>query len=258
MLSKLLALGGLACAVASSPFPDEPAGAAARDAVAADDECLAEDEQCALNALQRLRSVRRGDPDSDPMVDPPDEDGATAGGFDFEKDVTLEDQAAIRAASAGSGWYQGGDKMWGAGVGIEDVNAGNVGYWNAGMTAAKARCGDAGCSLIINPMHHRSVQHSHIHFVHYAGYGSSLKKRAEDMTCGKPGWHGGGLPCGGKAAFFPGWPGVFTEAMKTGPLDHASVIAWPASCGGSGTIIEMAYHCSIEHQIRGDFNPSKR
>ena len=32
-----------------------------------------------------------------------------------------------------------------------------VGYYNAGMDAAHARCGGSGCALIVNPMHHRSL-----------------------------------------------------------------------------------------------------
>merc|ERR1712060_923783 len=98
----------------------------------------------------------------------------------------------------------------------------------------------------------------HIHFVHYAGYGKSLKSKMGGEVCGKDSWHSGGLPCGGKAKFVPGFPGVFSAAMSGGNIAHASVIAWPASCGGSGTIVEIAYGCSIEHQIRGDFNPRMR
>merc|ERR1711972_1001908 len=141
------------------------------------------------------------------------------------------------------------------GGGLESINSGNVGYYDQGMYAAHARCGGSGCALIVNPPGHRTVNQFHIHFVHYEGYGSSLKQKLEGEVCGKSGWHGGGLPCGGKAAFFSGFPAVFSEAMTAGGFAHASVIAWPASCGGSGTIVELAYGCSIEHQIRGDYDP---
>jgi len=65
------------------------------------------------------------------------------------------------------------------------------------------------------------------------------------------------LTCGGRAAFFSGWPGVFTKALSQS-ISGASVIVWPMSCGGSGTIIEVAHGCSIEHRIRGDYNPNHR
>ena len=159
-----------------------------------------------------------------------------------------------RPLGSSGGWHQGGDKVWGNGAGVENVNAANVGYYDEGMAAACARCGGAGCALIVNPPGHRTVNVFHIHFVHFAGYGSNLKHRLEKQVCGKGGWHGGGLPCGGRAAYFPGFPAVFSKAMEGGHVNHASVIAWPASCGGRGTIVELAYSCSIEHQIRGDFN----
>lgn len=120
------------------------------------------------------------------------------------------------------------------------------------------RCGGSGCALIVNPPGHRTINQFHIHFVRYAGYGSNLKGRLERRVCGKSGWRSGGLPCHGKAIFKSGFPGIFSVAMSGGGLRHASVIAWPGSCGGSGTIIELAYGCSIEHQIRGDFNPALR
>jgi len=173
---------------------------------------------------------------------------------DFSEEVL---QPHVLLSSSG-GWYQGGDKMWGGGSGLESINSGNVGYYDQGMYAAHARCGGSGCALIVNPPGHRTVNQFHIHFVHYEGYGSSLKQKLEGEVCGKSGWHGGGLPCGGKAAFFSGFPAVFSEAMTAGGFAHASVIAWPASCGGSGTIVELAYGCSIEHQIRGDYDPRYR
>jgi len=156
------------------------------------------------------------------------------------------------------GWAQGGDKLWGSGSGMESISSGNVGYYNKGMYAARSRCGGPNCALITNPAGHRTVHVFHIHFVHYGGYGANLKRRLEKRVCGKGGWHGGGLPCHGKAAFFRGFPGVFSKAMSAGGIRHASVIAWPSSCGGRGTIVEVAYGCSIEHQIRGDYNPRYR
>jgi len=95
------------------------------------------------------------------------------------------------------GWHQGGDKMWGSGTGVESITRGNVGYYNAGMYAARAHCGGAGCALIVNPPGPRTVQHFHIHFVHYHSYGADLKRRLESKVCGRSGWQEGGLPCGG-------------------------------------------------------------
>jgi hypothetical protein len=158
----------------------------------------------------------------------------------------------------GHGWHWGGDKVWGSGSGMESISSGNVGYFDSGMQAARGHCGGAGCALITNPAGHRSINQFHIHSVNYAGWGASLHKRLESKVCGKGGWHGGGLPCGGKAAFFPGFPAVFSKAMGGGSISHASVVAWPGSCGGDGTIVELAFGCSIEHQIRGDFDPSRR
>jgi len=151
------------------------------------------------------------------------------------------------------GWAQGGDKVWGNGRGTESISRRNVGYYNKGMYAARAHCGGPGCALITNPMGHRSVGVFHIHFVHYHGYGARLHKKLESKVCGTHGWRRGGLPCAGKAAYYPGFPGVFSAAMGGGGIGSASVVAWPASCGGRGTIVQLAYGCSLEHKIRGDF-----
>jgi hypothetical protein len=178
-------------------------------------------------------------------------DFATKPMLESAENFTEEELQAF--ARGGGGWYGGGDKLWGGGHGIEDVNGGNAGYYNSGMFQARARCGGPGCALIVNPPGHRTVSVFHIHVVHYAGYGASLKHRLESLTCRSPGWHAGGLPCAGKAAFFQGFPAVFSAAMGGGGVQSASVVAWPASCGGRGTIVQLAYGCSIEHQIRGDF-----
>eukprot|EP00913_Durusdinium_trenchii_P023141 g21722.t1 len=167
---------------------------------------------------------------------------------DHINDFFSEEEKGVKKKRGG--WGVGGDKLWGSGRGVEDINGGNVGYYNSGMYAAKGRCGGSGCALIVNPPGHRSINQFHIHFVHYAGYGANLKRRLEDRVCGKSGWHSGGLPCHGKAIFKSGFPAVFSTAMGGGGLRHASVIAWPQSCGGSGTIVQLAYGCSIEHQIR--------
>jgi len=170
--------------------------------------------------------------------------------------------ASLEAAAnlvAGGGWWQGGDKMWGSGTGMESIHPGNAKYYDRGMDAARSRCGDSGCALITNPAGHRTVHTFHIHFVHYQGsYAQRLKNKLEERTCRSDGWHSGGLPCGGRAKFFEGSPGIFSAAMTGGSIDSASVIAWPASCGGRGTIVELAFGCSIEHNIRGDYDPSKR
>mmetsp|Transcript_53949 Transcript_53949/g.97125 ORF Transcript_53949/g.97125 Transcript_53949/m.97125 type:complete len:182 (-) Transcript_53949:165-710(-) len=159
--------------------------------------------------------------------------------------------------SSRGGWSASGGKMWGSGSGVEGINGGNVGYYDQGMDAARRMCGGAGCALVVNPPGHRTVETFHIHFVSYKGYGASLKSKMERKVCFAAGeWRGGGLPCHGKAAFFYGSPGVFSKAMTGGSIAGASVIAWPHACGGRGTIVELAYGCSIEHQIRGDYDPN--
>lgn len=47
-------------------------------------------------------------------------------------------------------------------------------------------------------------------------------------------------------------------AMMCSSIGTASVIAWLASRGGRGTMVELAFSCSIEHPIRGDYDPSHR
>lgn len=233
-----------------------------------DDECAGSDSDCAVNALQKkaIRASQTETPapeiaesdskaqqgEKDSPVVPPTKDeasGGVAGG-----DVVAYKEVDL--ASGYGGWSWGGSKVWGHGTGTESIHEGNVDYYNAGMSTARGRCGHSGCALCINPIHHRSVNKIHIHEIHYKGWGASLKAKMERVVCGNPGWHHGHFPCGGKAAFFPGWPGVFTEALyENEDLSHVSVIAWPEACGGGGTIVELAYSCSIEHQIRGDFNP---
>jgi len=255
-LTKLLVIAGVVAAAATnSPAPDPT------EAMAQDDECAAEDEACAFNALQ-LRGALNVD-------DPAEVEGSAASAPDVGEgagegleaapapDVGEEEDAPLVAEVGYGGWYAGGDKVWGSGAGVENVNSGNVGYYNSGFSAARGHCADSGCALIVNPPGHRTVNKFHIHFVRYHGYGSSLKSRLSSATCRSSGWHGG-FPCGGKAKFFSGWPGVFSAAMSGGSIHSASVIAWPSSCGGRGTIVQIAYGCSIEHQIRGDYNPAKR
>eukprot|EP00931_Biecheleriopsis_adriatica_P042956 TRINITY_DN2451_c0_g1_i2.p1 TRINITY_DN2451_c0_g1~~TRINITY_DN2451_c0_g1_i2.p1 ORF type:complete len:284 (+),score=56.87 TRINITY_DN2451_c0_g1_i2:83-934(+) len=283
MLSKLVVLAGLTLIAAASPVEDLLAG---------DDECSGADKECSLNALQLNGKAQAGGEgqghvlegeeeasqlaspvevfliDDDLVEHQVDLDNASSfedPGFELDDDdmadAKIQADYGYDASStklSRGGWGGGGDKVWGAGRGVESISGRNVHYYDSGMYAARARCGGSGCALIINPPGHRTINRIHIHFVHYHGYGASLKKKLESKVCGRGGWHGGGLPCGGKAAFFHGFPGVFSKAMSGGNIHHASVIAWPASCGGRGTIIELAYGCSIEHQIRGDFNPRRR
>jgi hypothetical protein len=183
--------------------------------------------------------------------------GGLPEGMDAAEDAAVEDILEPLLLMRG-GWSQGGDKLWGSGRGMESINRGNVHYYDAGMSSARSHCGGGGCALITNPAGHRSINQFHIHFVHYHGWGASLKRRLEKKICGTHGWRSGGLPCHGKAAFYPGFPRVFSAAMSGGGMNHASVVAWPASCGGRGTIVQLAYGCSIEHQIRGDYNPRHR
>jgi len=240
MLPRFALFVGFAVAAAS------PADLAA---LAADDECLGE-EQCSLSALQ-LRSVtveQENSPDWVELAIPP----AREGDIEGDNNTTLE-------FVSWRGWSQGGDKMWGQGRGVESINYGNVGYYDQGMYAAHARCGDPGCTLLVNPAGHRTVNTFHIHFFHYQGYGASLKHKLEAATCSRPNsWRHGHFPCSGQAAFFHGFPGVFRKAMAGRGSISAGVIAWPGACGGKGTIVELAYGCSIEHQIRGDYNPHYR
>lgn len=228
MISKLWAL---ACMTLSFK-----AAGTSPEILDGDDECR-ESEDCSLNALQ-FRS--------------------TAASEEAPENVTDSTDAEL-----GGGWTWGGDKVWGwgsqAGTGVESITSANVHFYDSGARKALSHCGGAGCALIMNPPHHRSKEVPHIHSVRYASYGQHLHEKLEKMVCGSGGnWHRHGLPCHGKAAFFPGFPGIFTKALTSGDISHASVIAWPSSCGGSGTIIELAYHCSIEHQIRGDFNAKFR
>eukprot|EP00438_Fugacium_kawagutii_P004200 Skav215932 [mRNA] locus=scaffold226:348849:360539:+ [translate_table: standard] len=224
-----------------------------------DDDCR--DQSCALNALQTKgveNSTEEPAPERSLSDETPMEPQNESYYFQDNEDHINDFFDEPEAKSKRGGWGVGGDKMWGSGRGVEDINSGNVGYYNGGMYAAKGRCGDSSCALIVNPPGHRSINQFHIHFVHYASYGKNLKSRLERRVCGKSGWRSGGLPCHGKAIFKSGFPGVFSVAMSGGGLRHASVIAWPQACGGSGTIIELAYGCSIEHQIRGDYNPNYR
>mmetsp|Transcript_107740 Transcript_107740/g.150244 ORF Transcript_107740/g.150244 Transcript_107740/m.150244 type:complete len:256 (-) Transcript_107740:248-1015(-) len=255
MIVGFLVLGASVLAGATSPDK----AAQLSEAVALD---ACPEGTCALHALQQNSTALPGNstkeknkvnPASITTKEEEHEDGDS---IDPEGDLLgAENFAAVKVAA---GWSQGGDKVWGSGRGIEDVNGGNVGYYNNGMDAAHARCGGSHCALIVNPPGHRTINQFHIHFVSYAGYGSSLKHKLEKRVCGKSGWRSGGLPCHGKAIFVSGWPNVFSVAMGGGGMRHASVIAWPGACGHQGTIIELAYGCSIEHQIRGDYNPAYR
>lgn len=220
----------------------------------ADDECLANNPDgsgCALSALQ-LRGVKASSEEDSVPAD------ADSMGGDDDVPESLLGENMTEDSAWWNGWSQGGDKVWGRGTGIEIVDWDNVDYYNRGMDEARRRCGGPGCALIVNPPEHRSKNVFHIHFVHYKGYGHSLKRSLEARVCGRSGWHHGHMPCHGKAAFFPGFPGIFSKALDDGSIRHASLIAWPEACHGEGTIVEVAYGCSIEHQIRGDYNPSKR
>lgn len=217
----------------------------------ADDECSDGEMYCSLNALQLHGSSDWG------YLPPPTP--AMGWGYKANAPATTAGWGyQSNAPALGGGWTQLGDKMWGSGAGMESISPANVGYYDQGMYAAAVRCSGPDCALMTNPAGHRSVNTFHIHFVHYARYGASLRHKLEQKVCGKQGWHGGGLPCGGKAAFFSNFPAVFSVAMGSGSIHHASVIAWPKTCGGSGTIVEIAYGCSIEHQIRGDYKPGSR
>lgn len=156
------------------------------------------------------------------------------------------------------GWAKGGDKVWGVGSGVESISSGNVGYYDTGMHEAYRHCHGPRCVLLTNPPGQRTSEIFHVHFFRYKMWGARLKHRLQKKVCEQSGWHSGDFPCSGKAAFFPGFPGVFSQAMSAGSIHHASVIAWPSSCGGKGTIVQVAHGCSIEHKLRGDYNRFKR
>jgi len=215
--------------------------------LAADDECLAgHEEACGLNALQ-LRGA-----EVDGEADAASADVAASADFDASADLaSFPDGYLAKICHNGRYCVVGGYLViagqHGA-VGMESISHHNVGYYNSMMSAAHHSCGSSSCVLITNPAGHRSQSRFHIHYRHYNGAGSSLKHRLEKATCGKDGWHSGGFPCGGKAKYFHGFPGVFSAAMGSGSIAHAGITAWPSSCHG-GTIILVTYHCSIEHSI---------
>jgi len=240
MLSKLVALANAAVALMSFTTPALAASAseaaAPPEAMMADDECLGRDAQCSLSALQHRAALQSTEGDAGLAA------GNTSG--------LLQDGDASNLTLQ-AGWRVGGDKVWGSGSGIESVSSS---YCDSGFAAAHSHCGGAGCALMINPPGHRSINHIHIHFAHYHGsYSANLIRRLESSVCHSSSWHSG-FPCGGKAKFYPGFPGACSAAASQGSLSHATVVAWPGACGGSGTIVEVGYHCSIEHQIRGDFH----
>eukprot|EP00438_Fugacium_kawagutii_P035349 Skav207498 [mRNA] locus=scaffold334:136028:138104:- [translate_table: standard] len=71
-------------------------------ALEAFDDCQDETSSCALNALQlRKRNYTANDTDDLPDL-------------------------------GGHGWWPGGDKLWGSGKGLEDIDEDNVDYYNAG------------------------------------------------------------------------------------------------------------------------------
>jgi len=222
--------------------------------LARDDECLAGQRSCGLNALQ----VRAPSPSprQAPAAEPPaGADLAPAPSF-------LEDSArfppsppdGLLARSCNNGRYCIWNYLITSGrkdaIGIESINAHNVGYYDGLMSAARGVCGGPQCVIMVNPMHHRTQSRFHIHARRYSKRGGPLKQRLERRLCrGSRHWVRGGLPCNGQAQFFSGFPPVFSEAMKTGNIAHAAVTAFPSSCGGRGSIILLSYHCSIEHSI---------
>mmetsp|Transcript_93348 Transcript_93348/g.278718 ORF Transcript_93348/g.278718 Transcript_93348/m.278718 type:complete len:240 (+) Transcript_93348:56-775(+) len=207
--------------------------------LATDDECLA-GQDCGLNALQmRGAAATEALPTQDLDNDTEQELGSAPDG--------------VLAARCNNGAYCAmGGYLIVAGkadaVGMETINGGNVGYYDNLMYAAGRRCGGPNCVLITNPMHHRTQSRFHIHYRFYNGAGSSLKHRLEQSVCRGGGWQKGHFPCGGKAAYFSGFPAVFSQAFGAGSLAHAAISVWPKSCHG-GTIILVSYHCSIEHTI---------
>jgi len=133
-------------------------------------------------------------------------------------------------------------------VGIERCYGANTGYCNALMYKARGACSGSSCVLIVNPPGHCTQTPLHIHAYHYNGRGAALKRQLSAKVCHSSGWQSGGFPCSGRAMYFAGFPAVFSVAQGAGSISHASVTAWPGSCGG-GTIVLVSFHCSIEHSI---------
>lgn len=133
--------------------------------------------------------------------------------------------------------------------GIESINRGNVRYFDSLMGAAYSHCHAANCALLINPPGYRSQNRLHIHFRLLNRPGADLKRKLESAVCGSGGWHSGEFLCQGKAKYFAGFPAVFSVAMGSGSIASSTVIAWPRSCGGRGTIIMVAPSCTLEHKI---------
>lgn len=212
------------------------------EGLAKDDECSAGEEGCGLNALQ-LRGA---------AVDEEELEVQELGDNDTDADLSSAPDGYLAMKCRNRGYCVMGGYLVVAGrpdaIGMESINAGDAGYYNSMMSAADRYCGGPSCVLITNPMHHRTQSRFHIHFRHYNGHGAALKSRMEKAVCGKSGWHKGGFPCGGKAAYFSHFPGVFSASMGAGSLAHAAVSVWPSSCHG-GTIILVSFHCSIEHSI---------
>jgi len=141
-------------------------------------------------------------------------------------------------------------QVWGrSGVpGIESCYGSTSRYCDSLMYRAHSGCADSGCVLIVNPAGHRTRTPLHIHAYHYNGRGAALKKQMSRKVCKRGGWYHGGFPCRGKARYFHGFPAVFSVAKGAGSISHASITAWPSSCGG-GTIVLVSQGCSIEHSI---------
>lgn len=133
-------------------------------------------------------------------------------------------------------------------VGIESCHGEKTGYCNQMFDKARGACGNSRCVLIVNPPCCRTRTPLHVHAYHYNGRGSSLKHRLSDKVCGSKGWQSGGFPCHGKAKHFHGFPDVVSVAKQAGSIDQASIVAFPDSCG-SGTIVLVSFHCSIEKDI---------
>jgi hypothetical protein len=211
--------------------------------LARDDECAAGAEGCGLNALQHQAMA----------VETAFEDNLPVQFIEQDSDETEESvpDGWLAARCNNGGYCSMMGYMIVAGrkdaVGMETIHGSNMGYYNGMMAAAHANCGSSGCVLITNPRGHRTQSRFHIHFRHFNSHGAHLKKQMEGAVCHHGGWHHG-FPCGGKAKYFPGFPGVFSAASGAGGLSNAYVTAWPGSCGG-GTIILVGYGCSIEHSL---------
>lgn len=222
------------------------------DAVAGDDECAGDDASCALNALQ-LRGAQLDESSVEELDDSEDEIDV----IDTDLDLESADVPPTYLGSMCNGvaYCMSGGYMVVAGEsrahGMENINYGDVSYYDKLGRAALRGCSNSYCVIMTNPVGHRTQDRFHIHYRYYNGGGAHLKSQLEHSVCGRSGWHGFNKCGHAKVRFYEGQPSLFRAALDGhgGGLAHVGVTAFPSSCGGRGTIVLLTSHCSIEHSI---------